>query len=314
MNCILKNIFCLLLVIPSAYSQKSQIKEAQKAFKDGNSEKAIAILNPVEFLIVNAAIDDRINFYHFQGNTLVNLANSNVNTSENLSKAIMAFNYLIQAESESNNDKYTSEAIKSLHQIKNSLVNNANEDLKNENFSESSKKFYQAYLIDRKDTLQLYNAALAYNKSDDIEAALQCFEELKRINYSANTTVFVAYSKNLLKDEYFSTIVDRDAKIKSGTHLRPSKKIRSEKGEIYKNIALIYVKKGLKEKAIKAIAEAKNFDILDESLALIEANLYLETKDYETFDFLAQKILELNPGNAELASNFGVNCEKEFIQ
>jgi tetratricopeptide (TPR) repeat protein len=51
---------------------------------------------------------------------------------------------------------------------------------------------------------------------------------------------------------------------------------------------------------------------LDQSLAILKANLYLETKDYESFDYLATSILELDSKNAQLASNFGLKCEKEF--
>lgn len=312
MNSIIKNLFAILLLIPSGYAQKSQIKEAQKELKAGNSEQALAILSPVEYLISNAAAEDRIHFYYVQGTALTNLANENINTSKNLSKAILAFSDLILVESESNINKFSSEAVKSLRQIKDNLLLGANEDLANSNFSESSSKFYQAYLIDTKDTLQLYNAAMSYKETDDIDAALKCFEELKTIKYSGNISFFIAYNKKLLADEYFATAEERDAKIKSGTHMRPSEKIHSKKGDIFKNLALIYVNKGFKEKALKAIVDAKNYIALDQSLAIIEANLYLETKDYETFDSLTASILELDPKNAKLASDFGLKCEKEF--
>lgn len=312
MNSIIKNLFAILLLIPSGYAQKSQIKEAQKELKAGNSEQALAILSPVEYLISNAAAEDRIHFYYVQGTALTNLANENINTSKNLSKAILAFSDLILVESESNINKFSSEAVKSLRQIKDNLLLGANEDQANSNFSESSSKFYQAYLIDTKDTLQLYNAAMSYKETDDIDAALKCFEELKTIKYSGNISFFIAYNKKLLADEYFATAEERDAKIKSGTYMRPSEKIHSKKGDIFKNLALIYVNKGFKEKALKAIVDAKNYIALDQSLAIIEANLYLETKDYETFDSLTASILELDPKNAKLASDFGLKCEKEF--
>ncbi|PKB16425.1 hypothetical protein CLU82_1561 [Flavobacterium sp. 5] len=312
MNGIFKNIFALLLLIPSVYAQKSQIKEAQKELKAGNSEQALAILSPVEYLISNAPVDDRIHFYYVQATALVNLANNNINSAKNLSKAILALTDLIQVESESNDIKYSTEAVEMLYRIKNNLVVSAKNDLAAENFAESSNKFYQAYLIDKKDTLQLYNAAMSYKNGDDIDSALKCFEELKTIKYNGNIAVFIAYNKKLLVDEYFPTIEERDTKIQSGSHMRPNVKFYSKRGEISKNIALIYVQKGFKEKAIKAIEMAKKFNGIDESLNVVEANLYLETKDYETFDHLATFILELNNKNAQLASDFGINCEKEL--
>ena len=312
MKWIFKNIFVLLLLIPSVYAQKNEIKEAQKKLKTGNSEQVLAILSPVEYLISNAEVDDRIHFYYLQGTALVDQANNNINRDKNLSKAILAFNDLIQVEDEANQNKFTSTALKSLHEIKENLVISANDDLNNEKYAESSNKFHQAYLIDKTDTLQLYNAAMSYKNTDDVDLTLKCFEELKSINYNGNGMFFIAYNKNTYEDEYFSTIVERDAKIQSGTHIRPSTKIFSKKGDVYKNIALIYVAKGFKEKALKIIDETKNFNGFDEALAMVEANLYLETKDYEVFDLLAGTILEINPKNAQLASDFGMSCQKEL--
>lgn len=312
MNHILKSILVALLLIPSAYAQKNQIKEAQKELKAGNYQQALTILSPIEYLIRNAEDEDRANFYHVQGTALVKQANNHIGASKNLSKAILVFSDLIQVESESKNERFSSEAIKALNQIKQTLILSANDDSVKSDFLASSTKFYQAYLIDKTDTLQLYNAAMSYKNTDDLDTALKCFEELKTIKYSGNTSIYIAYNKELFKDEFFSNLEERDSKIKNGTHMRPSEKIRSKKGEIYNNIALIYGQKGFKEKALKAIDLAKKYNGLNQSLAIVEANLYLETKDYETFDKLALAILELDPKNAELASDFGTKCEKEL--
>jgi tetratricopeptide (TPR) repeat protein len=207
--------------------------------------------------------------------------------------------------------KYTSEAFEALEKIKEGLVNSANEDLEVANFTESSNKFYQAYLIDKKDTLQLYNAAVSYKSANENVLALKCYEELKTINYSGNIEMYVAYSKSKLKDEYFATIKERDAHIQNGTHFRPRQEFQSKKADIFKSIAMIYVLNGYKEKAMKAISQARNIDSQDLSLALVEANLYLETKDYDYFDNLVSVILESNPNNAELVTNLGLNCQNE---
>ncbi|MDR6845291.1 hypothetical protein [Flavobacterium granuli] len=311
MKSIFKTLFSLLLFIPLTYAQKNQIKAAQKELKAGNSEQVIAILSPVEYLISNASDEDRIHFYYIKGTALVDLANQNINTSKNLSQAVTAFNDLIDVEKESNQYKFTSEAIESLSKIKEELVNRANENLEVENFPESSNKFYQAYLIDRKDTLQLYNAAVCYKKANENEMALKCYEELKAINYSGNIEVYIAYSKSKLQDEYFGTIKERNTQIQNGTHFRPRQEIQTKKAEIYKSIAMIYVQSGYKEKAMKAISQARNLDSQDLQLALVEANLYLETKDYDYYDNLVSVIIESNPNNAELLTNFGVNCQNE---
>lgn len=312
MKSIFKTLFSLLLFIPLTYAQKNEIKAAQKESKAGNSEQVIAILSPVEYLISNASDEDRIHFYYLKGTALLDLVNKNINTSKNLSQAVTTFNDLIEVEKESNQYKYTSEAIESLGKIKEGLVNSANEDLTVANFTESSSKFYQAYLIDKKDTLQLYNAAVSYKRAHENGMALKCYEELKAINYSGNIEVYIAYSKSKLKDEYFVTVKERNAQIQNGTHFRPRQEFQSKKADIYKSIAMIYVQSGYKEKAMKAISQARNLDSQDLSLALVEANLYLETKDYSYFDNLVSVIIESNPNNAELVTNLGVNCQNEL--
>lgn len=311
MKSIFSALFSLLLFTPFIYAQKNQIKAAQKELKAGNSEQVIAILAPVEYLISNSPDEEKIHFYYTKGSALLDLADKNINTSKYLSQAVTVFNDLIVVENESNQNKYTSEAIESLHKIKVGLVNSAIEDSAVKNFIESSNKFYQAYLIDKKDTLQLYNAAVSYKNANENDMALKCFEELKAMNYSGNIEVYIAYSKSKLKDEYFATLKDRDTQILNGTHLRPRQVFQSKKAEIYKSIAMIYIQKGYKEIALKAISQARNLDGQDLSLALLEANLYLEIKDYDYFDNLVSVIIESNPDNAELITSFGANCQNE---
>jgi tetratricopeptide (TPR) repeat protein len=312
MKFFLKIILGLFLFIPSVYAQKAQIKDAQKQFKAGNSEEAIAILSPIEYLISNAKEEDKIYFYYVKGSALLDLSNTNIDSSKNLMEAASAFSDLIQVEAEINTFKFTEQALKSLLKIKLDLVNSANEDFLAQNFTVSSDKFYQAYQIDKNDTLQLYNAALSYKNSDQKDRALKCYEELASIDYSGNTTTYFAFSKKNLKDEYFATMQERDATIQNGTHVKPSQIISSQKADIYKNIAMFYVEYGFKEKALKAIVKSRSFDNLDQSLALIEANLYLETKDYDSFDKVAASIIESDLDNAELAVNLGVKCQNEL--
>jgi tetratricopeptide (TPR) repeat protein len=312
MKIFFKIILGLFLFIPSLYAQKAQIKEAQKQFKAGNSEEAITILAPIEYLISNAKEEDKIYFYYVKGAALLDLSNNNIDRSKNLMLAAVAFNDLIQVEAESDSFKFTEQATKSLLKIKLDLVNSANEDFFDQNFAQSSDKFYRAYEIDKTDTLQLYNAAISYKNSDQKELALKCFEELASIDYSGNTTAYFAFSKKNLKDEYFTAKHERDSMIQSGTHVKPTQFISSKKAEIYKNIAVFYVEYGFKEKALKAIVQARSFDNLDQSLALMEANLYLEIKDYDSFDKVAASIIESDVNNAELAVNLGVKCQNQL--
>lgn len=311
MKSILRNLVWVLLFSFTAYGQKNELKEAQKKLNNGNSEQALVVLSPITYLINNASDEYKTHFNFIKGSALLNLANSKINVSKNLNQAAIAFGDLIEIESESGKIKYSHEALGALITIKKALVSSANEDLVLENFSESSEKFHQAYLLDKSDTLQLYNAAMSYKNANQNGLALKCFEELKTINYSGDAQVYIAINKEKLIDEYFVSKEERDLKVQYGTHVRPREEIRSKKGEIFKNIALIYVQSGYKEKAMRAIALAIKFNSDDSSLAFVEANLYLETRDYEYFDKLAAAIIKNNPNNGELVTNFGLSCQNQ---
>ncbi len=95
--------------------------------------------------------------------------------------------------------------------------------------------------------------------------------------------------------------------VKMGTHEKPrTEVIPSKRGEIYKNMALILVQNGKTEEAKKAIAEARETNPEDTSLILTEANLYLETKDFDRYKKLITEVLEKNPNDADLVFNLGV--------
>jgi uncharacterized protein HemY len=63
-------------------------------------------------------------------------------------------------------------------------------------------------------------------------------------------------------------------------------------------MALILVDAGKTEEAKKAIEEAWNPE--DTSLILTQANLYLQTKDYETYKKLINEVLKESPNDADL--------------
>jgi len=158
--------------------------------------------------------------------------------------AVTALKDLVRVEQEASIEKHTPEAIKTLRRIKMDLVKSADEDLANQNFIESGNKFRQAYLIDDKDTLQLYNAAVSYKNANEDDLALKSYEELKAINYLGNTNVYSAYNKSKQEEEYFTSMEERDAKIKSGFYIKPRQKVKSKKEEIYKGV-IPYLKKAV---------------------------------------------------------------------
>ncbi|OAB29138.1 Tetratricopeptide repeat-containing protein [Flavobacterium fryxellicola] len=296
-----------LLISVATFAQKDQIKAAEKAMKGGKSQEAATILMEAESLIAAATDAEKAQFFFVKGNALLDLANKNVDANTNLSLAAKAYQDLIGVEKISGKVKYSTQAAASITDIKFKLINGAIADSKIDKHSDSAKKLYDAYLLDKKDTINLYYAASTYVNANEYDKALELYDNLKNLNYSGQGTSYFAVNKLTSQEDFFATAAERDRMVKLGTHEKPrTEAISSKRGEIYKNMALILVEKGKTEEAKKAISEARKANPEDTSLILTEANLYLETKDFEMYKKLIAAVLEKNPNDADLVFNLGV--------
>ncbi|MFB9109803.1 tetratricopeptide repeat protein [Flavobacterium gyeonganense] len=296
-----------LLISVATFAQKDQIKSAEKALKGGDAQGALAQLKDAENLIVNAKDTEQGQYYFIQGNAYLDLANKKVEEGKNLSLAAESYKKLIEIEKTSGKQKFSTQAAASITQIKGLLINSAIADTQSNKAAEGAKKLYDAYSLDKKDTINLYYAASTYVNAQDYDAALPMYEELKKLNYSGKGTSYTAVNKASGNEDGFNNEKDRDLAVKLGTHEKPKKEvIPSKRGEVYKNYALILVQKGRTEDAKKALADARKANPEDSSLILSEANLYLETKDYDTYKKLVGEALQKDPNNKELIFNLGV--------
>ncbi|MNK69925.1 Beta-barrel assembly-enhancing protease [compost metagenome] len=296
-----------LLISVATFAQKDQIKNAEKALKGGDAQGALAQLKDAENLIVNAKDTEQAQYYFVQGNAFLELANKKVEEGKNLSLAANSYKKLIEVEKASGKQKYSTQAAASISNIKGLLINSAIADTQSSKHVEGAKKLYEAYELDKKDTINLYYAASTAVNSQDYDLALPMYEELKKLNYSGKGTMYTAVNKASGNDDSFANAKERDLAVKLGTHEKPkTEAIPSKRGEIYKNLALILVQKGRTEDAKKAIADARKANPEDTSLILTEANLYLETKDFDMYKKLVGEALQKDPNNADLVFNLGV--------
>ena len=296
-----------LLISVIAFAQKDQIKAAEKALKGGNPNEALTILNGAASASASAPDSEKAQFFFVKGNAHLDLANKKVEEGKNLTSAAKSYQDLLAVEKASGKDKYSSQATASILDIKFKLLNSAIADTKADKDIEGAGKLYDAYLLDKKDTINLYYAASTYVNGKDYATALKLYNELKVLNYSGKGTSYYAVSKISNQDDLFNTAKERDLAVKLGTHEKPrTEPIPSKRGEINKNIALILVQDGKIEEAKKAVSDARKVNPEDNSLLLTEANLYLETKDYETYKKLVAEALEKNPNDADLVFNLGV--------
>ncbi len=296
-----------LLISVATFAQKDQIKDAEKALKSGDAQGAITILKDAQNLVANAKDTEQAQYYFVQGNAFLDLANKKVEEGKNLLAAADSYKKLIDIEKASGKQKYSTQAAASITNIKGLLINSAIADTQANKHADGAKKLYEAYELDKKDTINLYYAASTAVNSQDFDLALPMYEELKKLNFSGKGTLYLAVNKANGNEDNFANAKERDLAVKLGTHEKPkTEAIPSKRGEIYKNLALILVQKGRTEDAKKAIADARKANPEDTSLILTEANLYLETKDYDTYKKLVGEALQKDPNNADLVFNLGV--------
>ena len=230
-----------------------------------------------------------------------------VDTDTNLPLAAQAYKELIDTEKASGKAKYSAQAATSITKIKGLLINSGIADTKANNNSAGAQKLYEAYQLDKKDTINLYYAASTYVSAKDYDKAMELYTELKNLNYSGKATEYLATSKVNNEETGFASAADRDRAVKLGTHEKPrNEDIPSKRGEIYKNMALILVDKGQIAEAKKAVADARAANPDDSSLMLTEANLYLQTKDFDRYKQIITEVLAKNPNDSGLVYNLGV--------
>lgn len=296
-----------LLISVATFAQKDQIKAAEKALKAGNAQEAITILQGAEAASATAPDAEKAQFQFVKANAHLALSTKNENTDANLSAAAKAYQEVLSIEKTSGKAKFSAQASTSIIDVKYKLINAAIADSKAEKHAAGAKKLYDAYLLDKKDTINLYYAASTYVNAKEYETAYNAYDELKKLNYSGKGTNFYAVNKINGEEQFFPTAKERDQMVKLGTHEKPrTEDILSKRGEIFKNMALILVQNGKVAEAKKAVAEARAANPDDKSLVLTEANLYLDTKDYDTYKKLITEVLAQSPNDADLVFNLGV--------
>ncbi|MEY4011526.1 MAG: hypothetical protein RIT22_650 [Bacteroidota bacterium] len=296
-----------LLISVATFAQKDQIKAAEKALKAGNAQEAITILQGAEMASATAPDAEKAQFHFVKANAHLALATKNEDTDANLSAAAKAYQEVLSIEKTSGKAKFSAQASTSIIDVKYKLINSAIADSKADKHAAGAKKLYDAYLLDKKDTINLYYAASTYVNAKEYETAYNAYDELKKLNYSGKGTNFYAVNKINGEEQIFSTAKERDQMVKLGTHEKPrNEELPSKRGEIYKNMALILVQNGKVAEAKKAIAEARVANPEDKTLILTEANLYLDTKDFDTYKKLITEVLAQSPNDADLVFNLGV--------
>lgn len=175
-------------------------------------------------------------------------------------------------------------------------------------YKQASEVLYASYQLDKNDQDNLFYAASYAANAEDLDKALDYYNELKRLKYTGERSIYFAFNTTSKAEENFGSNLNlRDLAIKAGSHIKPrEEKIASKASTVYKNIALILVQKGQVEEARAAVAEARKANPEDSGLIITEAELYLQIKDYDNYTRLVNEALQKNPNNVDLVYNLGV--------
>lgn len=304
----MKKLLTLVLLLAFtfvSFAQKSELKAMEKAIKNSNFASAKSALKSAEALFGNMDDKSKAKFYFLKAQALyANGAGSN----DEIDKAIQSLSDLKDLESSMGKLRYTEDANQMKSNMMNTFLNNANDAFQRKDYASASVGFEKVYRMSPVDTLYLYYAASAAVTGQDFDTALKHYIELKNMGYTGVQMYYYAINKETGEEERFPNKETRDLSVKvAKSHVEPKdEKSTSKTAEIVKNIALIYVNQGENEKALGAMADAREENPDDLGLLLSEANVHLKMGNRDKFRALMEEATEKDPNNAELQYNLGV--------
>ncbi|MEZ2414803.1 tetratricopeptide repeat protein [Muriicola sp. E247] len=307
-------ILMAMLISMAAFSQKNELKAAEKALKGGDPTAAKASLDAISGSISGA--DERLQaqYYFVRGQVFADLAKKG--DASAFDGAVKAFQEVLKVEEASGKKKYSTESEQMLAGLTSDLINAAVEDNNNKKFKEGADKLYMAYQLSPRDTIYLYYAASSAVNGQHFEEALGYYEELKALGYDGSSMSYKATNVETGEEEEMNDKVQMDLMVKSGNYKDPKmERTPSKSSEIIKNIALIYTQLGQDEKALQAYKDARAENPNDVNLVLNEANLYYKMGDKDTFKSLMSEASNMAPDNPDLQYNIGViNMEQGNLE
>ena len=131
-----------LLIGMAGFSQKDEIREAEKALKKGDAATAKTNIDAAAGMISGA--DERLQaqYYFVRGQVYGDLARKGDVAA--FSTAVESYKKVLSSEEAVGKEKYSEEARIQMSSIANDLVNAAVEDNKNKMFKEAAEKLYLA--------------------------------------------------------------------------------------------------------------------------------------------------------------------------
>ena len=291
-----KNIltFLLLIFISFGYSQKKELRNANKFYDSGEYLSALDLLETSKSLFDSS--DDKIK-------SQVMLLYGKIYTStEDFELAIKSFNN--SRELGANENDLNSE----INKLETAIITSAIADNESENFSDAAKKLKIVYNINpENNALYLYYAASSAVNSNDLSLALEYYLILRDIKYEGIETKYYITDVSNETEIEISSETEFNLLKKSKDYSNPrEEETESKFPEIVKNIAIIYKQLGQNDMALAAIETARASNPDDVGLIITAANIYFELDDKEAFKLAMSEAIEKEPNNPILYYNLGV--------
>lgn len=316
------------LVSGLTFAQKDELKTLKKIYdKDEIKAKDLteykAAIEKSEPLLANASESDKIylGFYKslvpfIEAQEAASRPENRANPQAALIKIFNANNIfqladntskVVELEKTSGKQVLTKSINEDIADMKPMLLNYAVNLGKQKNYKDATTVLYSLYLLDKTDLEKLYYAANYAVNDKDYDKALTYYNELIKQNYSGERSEYMATSKLSGEEVTFASLADREKAVKMGTHEKPrTEQIKSKRGEIYKNVALIYNSKGDVAAATKAVAEARAANPDDLTLAMTQADLYMKSNNVEGYKQVISQVIAKSPNDPNLFYNLGV--------
>ena len=286
--------FLLLIFISFGYSQKKELRNANKFYDSGEYLSALDLLETSKSLFDSS--DDKIK-------SQVMLLYGKIYTStEDFELAIKSFNN--SRELGANENDLNSE----INKLETAIITSAIADNESENFSDAAKKLKIVYDINpENNALYLYYAASSAVNSNDLSLALEYYLILRDIKYEGIETKYYITDVSNETEIEISSETEFNLLKKSKDYSNPrEEETESKFPEIVKNIAIIYKQLGQNDMALAAIETARASNPDDVGLIITAANIYFELDDKEAFKLAMSEAIEKEPNNPILYYNLGV--------
>jgi len=288
----------LAFVSAISFGQKKEIKKAEKAIKSSEYSEALTYLSEAETMLGTADNDIKAQFYAARGEALLGSGGTDYSK---LKGAADAFAQALQLD-----PKMEAQLSVPLQNLRAGLINGAIKDQNASNYEKATEKLYTSYMVS-KDPSDLYFAASNAVNGKDYETALKYYQMVLDSGYTGETEEFVATRKETGEVEAFDNENLRNIAVKTGEFIKPEKRVtESRKGEILRNMTLIYIEQGNNEKATELMKTARAENPNDVYLMRADADMSYKMGDVARYNELMEKIVASDPENPEVYFNLGV--------